>query len=223
VIVIEGVVFVAVEGVLVANVVELAGVTVEGPGAGPFAAVRGRSVRLARVSPWSGSTTEVEDLLDTPTTDPTHLLVPGALVRGDRASLAPGALTTWPLEPLLEASLGSVLSVRPRSNNRTRDDSFGGTSTTRSPAATSCWASIAPIPRRSLNRPNPRLERRRPLEQASSLTAIGFDPQAGNHRLCVVDRGGGVGPLVGVDPDHEHGMLLAELGGLAPAGTPDVG
>ena len=44
------------------------------------------------------------------------------------------------------ASLGSVLSMRPLSSNRTRDDSFGGTSSTRSPAPTSCWANIAPIP-----------------------------------------------------------------------------
>ena len=44
------------------------------------------------------------------------------------------------------ASLGSVLSIRPLSINRTRAESFGGTSTTCSPAPTSCWANSAPMP-----------------------------------------------------------------------------
>jgi hypothetical protein len=44
------------------------------------------------------------------------------------------------------ASLGSLLSIRAVFINRTRADSFRGTSTTCSPAPTSCWSNIAPIP-----------------------------------------------------------------------------
>ena len=44
------------------------------------------------------------------------------------------------------ASWGSVLSVQPASSSRTRADSVGGTSSTVSPAATSCCASSAPSP-----------------------------------------------------------------------------
>jgi hypothetical protein len=39
------------------------------------------------------------------------------------------------------ASFGSFLFDRPVANNRARDASVAGTSTTVSPAATSCWAS----------------------------------------------------------------------------------
>ena len=44
------------------------------------------------------------------------------------------------------ASLGSFLFVSPASSSRTRAASLGGTSTTYSPAATSCWASRCPSP-----------------------------------------------------------------------------
>ena len=45
------------------------------------------------------------------------------------------------------ASLGSFLFVSPAASSRTRAPSFGCTSSTRSPAATSCWASREPSPR----------------------------------------------------------------------------
>ena len=44
------------------------------------------------------------------------------------------------------APSGSFLSVSPASSSRTREASFGGTSSTRSPAATSCWARSRPSP-----------------------------------------------------------------------------
>ena len=44
------------------------------------------------------------------------------------------------------ASLGSFLFVSPDASSRTRAPSFGCTSRTRSPAATSCWASRCPRP-----------------------------------------------------------------------------
>ncbi len=44
------------------------------------------------------------------------------------------------------ASFGSFLFVSPASSSRTRAASLGGTSTTHSPAATSCWASRCPSP-----------------------------------------------------------------------------
>jgi hypothetical protein len=44
------------------------------------------------------------------------------------------------------ASWRSVLERCSLSNSRTRAASVGGTSTTHSPAATSCWASRAPVP-----------------------------------------------------------------------------
>jgi hypothetical protein len=39
------------------------------------------------------------------------------------------------------ASFGSFFCALPEPSTRTLDDSIGGTSTTSSPAATSCWAS----------------------------------------------------------------------------------
>jgi hypothetical protein len=45
-----------------------------------------------------------------------------------------------------KASFGSFLLVSPACSSRTRAASFGGTSSTRSPAATSCWASRHPSP-----------------------------------------------------------------------------
>jgi len=45
-----------------------------------------------------------------------------------------------------KASFGSFLLVSPASSNRTRAASLGGTSSTRSPTATSCWASRCPSP-----------------------------------------------------------------------------
>ncbi len=53
--------------------------------------------------------------------------------------------------------------------------------------------------------------------------AVGVNANASHHRFVVVDRGGGVGPLVGVDADDEHGVSSLGLDGIAPAGTPDVG
>src|SRR6266536_4410649 len=44
------------------------------------------------------------------------------------------------------ASLGSFLLMFPAASSRTRAASLGGTSSTRSPAASSCWASRWPTP-----------------------------------------------------------------------------
>ena len=44
------------------------------------------------------------------------------------------------------ASLGSFFCERPDASTRTRAASVGGTSTTASPPATSCWASRCPSP-----------------------------------------------------------------------------
>src|SRR5262249_53034100 len=45
-----------------------------------------------------------------------------------------------------KASFGSFLLVSPACSSRTRAASFGGTSSTCSPAASSCWASRCPSP-----------------------------------------------------------------------------
>ena len=58
-----------------------------------------------------------------------------------RASLDRSAATATD-----KASFGSFLLVSPACNSRTRAASFGGTSSTRSPAAASCWASRHPSP-----------------------------------------------------------------------------
>ena len=44
------------------------------------------------------------------------------------------------------ASLGSFLFTSPAASSRTRAPSLGCTSSTRSPAASSCWASRWPVP-----------------------------------------------------------------------------
>jgi hypothetical protein len=63
---------------------------------------------------------------------------------------APSTVNTSQGRPLPAGSIvadpTSTTGFRPRSSSRTRDDNLGGTSTTCSPAPTSCWASIAPIP-----------------------------------------------------------------------------
>ena len=65
----------------------------------------------------------------------------------------PSAVTSWRLldrnaaTATDRASFGSVLFVSPASSSRTRAASLGCTSSTRSPAATSCRASSRPSPR----------------------------------------------------------------------------
>jgi len=65
----------------------------------------------------------------------------------------PSAVTSWRLldrnaaTATDRASFGSVLFVSPTSSSRTRAASLGCPSSTRSPAAASCWASSRPSPR----------------------------------------------------------------------------
>jgi hypothetical protein len=60
----------------------------------------------------------------------------------------------------------------------------------------------------ALDGPRPRLERRRELEQSIALTAISDDTQLADDDFSLVEHRGGVGPLVGIDPDDEHNILL---------------
>ena len=57
------------------------------------------------------------------------------------------------------------------------------------------------------------------------MVAVGVDPELAHHRLVLVDGGGGVGTLVRVDPDGDHGVLQAAVrtGCAPPAGRPDAG
>lgn len=120
------------------------------------------------------------------------------------------------------ASLGSVLSILPLSRSRTRDDNFGGTSTTCSPAATSCWASNAPIPVAPLMAQVRGENGAAHAEQPGPLMPISVDTDRVDHRLCPVDRSSGVGTLVGVDADHEHDVFPRLVVGFATVGTPDM-
>jgi hypothetical protein len=102
----------------------------------------------------------------------------------------------------------SVLSLWLLSSNRTRAARFGGTSTTASPAATSCCASKAPVPVAPSNRPQPRGELTRPAQQPLTLPTISGQTQHRLDPLIAVEYRGGVGTAVRVDPDHEHDYLL---------------
>lgn len=78
-------------------------------------------------------------------------------------------------------------------------------------------------PGRAFDGPRARRERGRPGQQPFSLLTVSNDTDRVDHRFGVVDRGGGVGPLVRVDADHEHGLLQCWRSGFATVGTPDVG
>ncbi len=77
----------------------------------------------------------------------------------------------------------------------------------------------------TLDRPSAGLERGGPRQQPDPLMAVSVDPELSYHRLLLVDGGGGVGTLVRVDPDRDHGVLQTlKCGqGAPPAGRPDVG
>ena len=79
-------------------------------------------------------------------------------------------------------------------------------------------------PRRPFDRPRARRELARPLEKSSALMLVGFDADLADHRLAGINRSGGVGPPVRVDPNHEHGALQAAMPmGWTAAGKPDAG
>ena len=90
------------------------------------------------------------------------------------------------------ASWLSVLSLWLLSSSRTRAASFGGTSTTCSPAATSCWASNAPVPVAPSTAHTPRRELARPAQQSLSLLAVGGQLQHRPHLLIAIEHRGGV-------------------------------
>ena len=107
------------------------------------------------------------------------------------------------------ASWRSVLSLRPESSSRTRADNVGGTSTTRSPAATSCWANNAPVPVAPSIAHNRGSNGSRPVQQPVALPAIGTHPKLVEDLLGAIEHRRGVGPPVRVDPDDEHVVLLS--------------
>jgi hypothetical protein len=86
------------------------------------------------------------------------------------------------------ASFGSVLSILAVSNSVTRADSFGGTSTTRSPVATSCWETVAPIssyePHRDKIRPASRFARKSPHGDRAFRDTPGRTPTLRKHRTA---------------------------------------
>lgn len=57
--------------------------------------------------------------------------------------------------------------------------------------------------------PGARLEPCRPREQTLALMAVGFNADGVEHRLGAVDNDRCVGPLVGIDSDHEHRLVLS--------------
>ena len=74
-------------------------------------------------------------------------------------------------------------------------------------------------PRRAFDRPPARFEIDGPLEEPRTLVAVGVDPELAHHRLVLIDRGGGVGTLVRVDPDGDQGVLQADgADGVCAAG-----
>ena len=56
--------------------------------------------------------------------------------------------------------------------------------------------------------PRPRFERRGELEQPVALSTIRGDTELADDDFSLVEHRGGVGPLVRVDPDDEHNILL---------------
>ena len=63
--------------------------------------------------------------------------------------------------------------------------------------------------RRAFNRPQPRFERRRPTQQPVALSTISLHRQLADELLVAVDHRGRVRPLVRIDPNDEHEVLLA--------------
>jgi hypothetical protein len=126
-------------------------------------------------------------------------MVTWSSARTDRSERWRSATTT-----AARGSWLSVMSLRPESSNRTRADSVGGTSSTTSPAATSCWAQQHPGASGTFYRPDPRRERRRPLEQPLALPAIRHHPVLVDQLLSPVEHRGGTRPAVRVDPDDEQ-------------------
>ena len=106
------------------------------------------------------------------------------------------------------ASSASVLRSWPVSKSRTRAASFAGTSTTRSPVASSRWASGRPAPFATLN--SPHASRPRPPRSCASLRSRPCRclkrPDPSRSKVVVDDLDGGR-QLVGIDPDDHarHG------------------
>jgi hypothetical protein len=66
-----------------------------------------------------------------------------------------------------------------------------------------------PHTRRPLDRPRTRRERRRPLHQPASLMPIGVDTDRRDDDFATVDDDRRMRPLVRIDPNDEHDVLLA--------------
>ena len=98
----------------------------------------------------------------------------------------------------------SFLSAHSLSSTRTRADSFAGTSSTVSPAATSCWATSAPSTACALDRPDPRCVRLRELQQPVPLMTVRPHSQLVEELLVCVQHRCDVRTLVRIDPDREH-------------------
>ncbi len=105
------------------------------------------------------------------------------------------------------ASFGSVLSIRPRRATALLRRQLRWHINDVFTSGDELLSEQRTHPGRSLDRPRPRLEPRRPSQQPFALMTVGEDTQRVDHRFGVVDRAGGVGPLVRVDADHEHGVL----------------
>jgi hypothetical protein len=110
------------------------------------------------------------------------------------------------------ASWLSVLSEWLLSNSRTRAAIFGGTSSTVSPAVTSCWASSAPVPVAPSTAHTGGSNPGRPAQQTLLLLAVGAQVQHRPQTFLLVEGGGGVRTAVRIDPDHKHGFLLIVVG-----------
>jgi hypothetical protein len=90
------------------------------------------------------------------------------------------------------ASLGSFLPALPRLSRRTRADSVAGTSTTSSPAATSCSSQQIAQPVGSFDRPRAGLEWCGPGQQPFGLALVGAYLEFSEHVFVRVEGNGGV-------------------------------
>ena len=122
------------------------------------------------------------------------------------------------------ASSGSLLRPWPTDSTRTRAASLAGTSRTCSPSPTSRWASARPMPWA----PSTAQQRcgQRPAHRRNGLVAVqgGGDALLVQQLAVLIQRGGGVGGLVGVDADHHrHAGTFLEGGQETPGGQADFG
>jgi hypothetical protein len=94
--------------------------------------------------------------------------------------------------------------ARPTWSSALNSASLGWMSSTRSPAATSCWASRCPSPVAPPAAQVRSGQARAHAQQLPGLVRAGTDPHPAQRHLTSIDRHRGVRALVRVDPDHHR-------------------